>query len=72
MKKRGEYKCHKCAKKYTRKASLYVHMHLDCGQGAFVCIHCGRRTSREYNLKRHLFTMHQITTEYNSHMIKEV
>ncbi|XP_068892665.1 longitudinals lacking protein, isoforms H/M/V isoform X19 [Tenebrio molitor] len=67
----GAHKCPKCNKSYTRKASLYVHVNLDCGRGAFVCSHCDYRSTRKCNLKRHLYAVHKIVSNHEQYMSRE-
>ncbi|KAJ3635638.1 hypothetical protein MTP99_008531 [Tenebrio molitor] len=65
------YACPNCPKEYSRKTSLACHMSLDCGRGVFVCVLCDHSTTRKYNLKHHLCTVHKIFDNFDKHMCKE-
>lgn len=54
------YSCSSCNKKYKSKASLNLHLRLECGkEPKFFCPYCEKRCYQKGNLKVHILTKHK-------------
>ena len=57
---RIEFPCSECEKSFVRKSDYEAHFRKHSGERPFLCVYCGDRFKRKFNLKLHVAARHGI------------